>query len=205
VAGCSYSLLHPVFPGASDRFSLAEIPGVKTFYPESAREGFINFDAEKSWREKIVVLIILNSIQFEAEKFETRTMPTPNMKGKEIIYWIKVGTDDKRLATDLQRFLEGAPKFIELKVPSAFIAVKTELESYRMFPGKQGDAIPSREESKQRAASKTTKLERETLSETVKADEAEVPASGPEEIRMEILLRRTLPAVPEKQTQSPYG
>ena len=152
-----------------------------------------------------MVLIFLNSIQFEAEKFETRTMPTPNMKGKEMIYWIKVGTDDKRLATDLQRFLDGAPKFIELKVPSAFVAVKTELESYRVFPAKQGDAIPSREESKQRSSSKASKLERETLSETVKTGEAEVPANAPEQIRMEILLRRTLPAVPEKQTQSPYG
>ena len=151
-----------------------------------------------------MVLIFLNSIQFEAEKFETRTMPTPNMKGKEIIYWIKVGTDDKRLATDLQRFLEGAPKFIELKVPSAFVAVKTELESYRVFPAKQSDAIPSREESKQRAG-KADKSDRETVSETVKAGDSEGPLESPEQTKMEILLRRTLPAVPEKQTQSPYG
>jgi hypothetical protein len=148
-----------------------------------------------------LVLIFLNNIQFEADKFETRTMPTPNMKGKEIIYWITLGTEDKRLATDLQRFLEGAPKFIDLRVPSAFISAKTELESYRVFPPKQKDVIPPREENKQRSGGK--KLERETLSETVRSEEAENPAV--EQIRMEILLRRALPAVPEKQTQSPYG
>ncbi|MFI5420660.1 MAG: hypothetical protein ACHQ1H_06800 [Nitrososphaerales archaeon] len=128
-------------------------------------------------------------------------MPTPNMKGKEIIYWITLGTEDKRLATDLQRFLEGAPKFIDLRVPSAFISAKTELESYRVFPPKQKDVIPPREENKQRTGGK--KLERETLSETVRSEEAENPTV--EQIRMEILLRRALPAVPEKQTQSPYG
>jgi len=148
-----------------------------------------------------LVLIFLNNIQFEADKFETRTMPTPNMKGKEIIYWITLGTEDKRLATDLQRFLEGAPKFIDLRVPSAFISAKTELESYRVFPPKQKDVIPPREENKQRSGGK--KLERETLSETVRSEEAENPTV--EQIRMEILLRRALPAVPEKQTQSPYG
>ena len=122
-------------------------------------------------------------------------MPTPNMKGKEIIYWITLGTEDKRLATDLQRFLEGAPKFIDLRVPSAFISAKTELESYRVFPPKQKDVIPPREENKQRSGGK--KLERETLSETVRSEEAENPTV--EQIRMEILLRRALPAVPENR------
>ena len=149
-----------------------------------------------------MVLIFLNNIQFEADKFETRTMPTPNMKGKEIIYWITLGTDDKRLSSDLQRFLEGAPKFIDLRVPSAFISAKTDLESYRVFPPKAKDVVsPPREENKQRAGSK--KLDRETLSETVRNEPAQSPAA--DQIRMEILLRRTLPAVPEKQTQSPYG
>jgi hypothetical protein len=152
-----------------------------------------------------VVLIFLNSFQFEAEKFETRTMPTPNMKGKEIIYWIKVKTDDKRLATDLQRFLEGAPKFIELRVPSAFIAVKTELENLRVFPPKHTDAVPAREESNQGTVAKSARAEHETVSETLKQDSPESEEETDEQIRMEILLRRTLPAVPEKQTQSPYG
>ena len=80
---------------------------------------------------------------------------------------------------------------------------KTELESYRVFPPKQKDVIPPREENKQRTGGK--KLERETLSETVRSEEAENPAGTVEQIRMEILLRRALPAVPEKQTQSPYG
>src|ERR1700747_2757745 len=101
-----------------------------------------------------MVLIFLNNLQFEADKFETRTMPTPNMKGKEIIYWITLGTEDKRLATDLQRFLEGAPKFIDLRVPSAFISAKTELESYRVLPPKQKDAVPPREENKVKAGGK---------------------------------------------------
>src|ERR1700752_3556588 len=104
-----------------------------------------------------MVLIFLNSIQFEADKFETRTMPTPNMKGKEMIYWIKVSTDDKRLAQELQRFLDGAPKFIDLRVPSAFISVKTELESFRVFPPKSRDALPAKQESKQRAVAKNPK------------------------------------------------
>ncbi len=73
-----------------------------------------------------MVIIFLNNIQFEADRFETRTMPTPNMKGKEVIYWIKVSTEDKRLASDIQKFLESAPRFIELRVPNAFISTKTE-------------------------------------------------------------------------------
>jgi hypothetical protein len=132
-----------------------------------------------------MVVILLNSIQFEAERFETRTMPTPNMKGKEVIYWIKVGTEDKRLASDLQKFLEGAPRFIELKVPSAFISTKTELESFRVLPQK-------------------------SPAQTIAQKEVEIAAKQPaedskEQIRLEILLRRTLPETPEKQSQSPYG
>ncbi len=125
-----------------------------------------------------MVVILLNSIQFEAERFETRTMPTPNMKGKEVIYWIRVNTDDKRLATEIQKFLDGAPKFIDLKVPSAFISTRTELES----------VIPMRE-----AIAQTEKV-------TTNSEE-----SSKESYRLEIVLRRTLPETPEKQSQSPYG
>jgi hypothetical protein len=129
-----------------------------------------------------MVVIILNSIQFEAERFETRTMPTPTMKGKEVIYWIKVSTDDKRLASDIQKFLEGAPKFIELKVPSAFISTRTELEDFHVLPMKNtGQAIAPRE--KVGASSEASK----------------------DSFRLEIILRRTLPESAEKQSQSPYG
>jgi hypothetical protein len=124
------------------------------------------------------VVIILNSIQFEAERFETRTMPTPNMKGKEVIYWIKVNTGDKRLATEIQKFLDGAPKFIELKVPSAFISTRTELEN----------VVPLREAIAQ-----------------AESTESGSEQSSKESYRLEIVLRRTLPETPEKQSQSPYG
>ena len=128
-----------------------------------------------------MVVIILNGIQFEAERFETRTMPTPSMKGKEVIYWIKLSTGDKRLASDIQKFLEGAPKFIELRVPSAFISTKTELE----------DFIPHKEA-------------RQTIARKDSTDtSSEVASKG--SFQMEILLRRTLPETPEKQSQSPYG
>ena len=135
-----------------------------------------------------MVIIFLNNIQFEADRFETRTMPTPNLKGKEVIYWIKVSTNDKRLASDIQKFLEGAPRFIELRVPSAFISTKTELESFRVLPLRD---------------SKQTITQREELETTAKdsGDESE----SKEQFRLEVLLRRTLPETPEKQSQSPYG
>lgn len=133
-----------------------------------------------------MVVVLLNNIQFEAERFETRNMPTPDMKGKEVIYWIKVKTEDRRLASDLQRFLEGAPSFIELKVPSAFISTRTELETFRTFP--QG-------ESKQ-ALARQGESETGTFSTGV--------AEG-DSFRLEILLRRTLPESGRKQSQSPYG
>lgn len=133
-----------------------------------------------------MVLVLLGGIQFEAERFETRTMPTPDMKGKEVIYWVKVNTEDKRLASELQKFLEGAPNVIELRVPSAFVATKTELETFRVFPQK---------ESKQ------------TLSQEGELESTSNQAEGSERdsFRLEILLRRTLPETPQKQTQSPYG
>lgn len=133
-----------------------------------------------------MVLVLLGGIQFEAERFETRTMPTPDMKGKEIIYWIKVSTDDKRLASDLQKFLEGAPNLIELKVPSAFVSTKTELETFRVFP---------RKESKQTLAQMG---ELESSTDQSSADYRD-------SFRLEVLLRRTLPETPQKQTQTPYG
>jgi hypothetical protein len=131
-----------------------------------------------------VVLIILNEIKFEATKFETRTMPTPDMKGKEMIYWIKVDTTDRRLVTELQRFLGGSSQYIELKVPSAFIGVRTELEAYKA----QKD--PER---------KTARIEEEKTS-TIQEEQ------GVEErYSVEIVLRRLLPETKTGQTQAPYG
>jgi hypothetical protein len=130
-----------------------------------------------------VVLIILNEIKFEASKFETRTMPTPDMKNKETIYWIQVHTSDKRLVTDLQRFLGGSSQYIELRVPSAFIAVRTELEGY--------------------------KAQRETPQLSSKEDKTSVQQHGEvpyeESYSVEIVLRRQLPEVKTGQTQAPYG
>lgn len=134
-----------------------------------------------------MVWVKLNSFEFEAEKFETRTMPTPDMKGKEVIYWIKIRTGDKRFATELSRFMDGAPKFIDLRVPSALIAAKTEIESFRPVKAAvEGDDVTQRQ-------TKTG----EVLSE--KGPSAET------EWRFEIVLRRTLSNSSEKQTQSPYG
>lgn len=133
-----------------------------------------------------MVLVLLGGIQFEAERFETRTMPTPDMKGKEVIYWIKVSTEDKRLASELQKFLEGAPNTFELKVPSAFVVTKTELETFRVFPQK---------ESKQTLYQKGDEESTSNQAESAERDS----------FRLEIVLRRTLPETPQKQTQSPYG
>ena len=139
-----------------------------------------------------MVVIILGTLQFEAEKFESRTMPTPNMKGKEVIYWIKVVTKDKRLATDLQRFLEGAAHFIDLRVPSAFVSAKTELESFKMIPSNPiaGESISGKimKEKSKKSCGEESRGETEF-----------------EDIRLEIVLRRTLPETPAKLTQSPYG
>lgn len=135
-----------------------------------------------------MVVVILNSIQFEAEKFESRTMPTPNLKGKEMIYWIKVATEDKRLATELQKFLEGAAHYIDLKVPSAFVSTKTELESFKVVPSKESMAQGSL------SAKGRNQIEEDPTGET-----------NHEKFRIEIILRRTLPETPPKMTQSPYG
>ena len=139
-----------------------------------------------------MVVIILGTLQFEAEKFESRTMPTPNMKGKEVIYWIKVVTKDKRLATDLQRFLEGAAHFIDLRVPSAFVSAKTELESFKMIPSNPiaGESISGKimKEKSKKSGGEESRGETEF-----------------EDIRLEIVLRRTHPETPAKLTQSPYG
>ena len=138
----------------------------------------------------------MNNLQFEAEKFETRTMPTPNMKDKEMIYWIKVSTDDKRLASELQRFLEGAPKYIDLRVPSVFVSAKTELEDFRVFPPKeQGNTREVRKDDSKSLGGGSASSKEALASET----------REPVLIRLEIVLRRTLPQSPEKQTQSPYG
>jgi hypothetical protein len=133
-----------------------------------------------------MVLIIMNKIQFEAEKFETRTMPTPNMKGKEMIYWIRVTTSDKRLATDLKRFLDSPPKYIDLRVPSTFISAQTELESFRPLSPK----LTSKQEPMKRD---------DQITEAVGSSQEE------DSFRFEIVLRRTLSEATTRSTQSPYG
>ena len=139
-----------------------------------------------------MVVIILGTLQFEAEKFESRTMPTPNMKGKEVIYWIKVVTKEKRLATEQKRILEGAAHFIDLRVPSAFVSAKTELESFKMIPSNPiaGESISGKimKEKSKKSGGEESRGETEF-----------------EDIRIEIILRRTLPETPAKLTQSPYG
>jgi hypothetical protein len=87
-----------------------------------------------------LVFVILGTLHFEAEKFETRTMPTPDLKGKEMIYWIRLRTLDRRLVSDLKRFLDGSGRYVDLRVPGAFIWVKTELEDARFAPdlGREG-------------------------------------------------------------------
>jgi hypothetical protein len=131
-----------------------------------------------------MVLVMLNEIRFEASKFESRTMPTPDMKGKEVIYWIKVETRDKRLATDLQRFLSGSAKYIDLRVPSAFIATKTELEDYRPQSSRSYSST-----SEARSSSVQEQRERE----------------NEEKFQVEIILRRLLPDARTGLSQSPYG
>ena len=141
-----------------------------------------------------MVWVKLNNFEFEAEKFETRTMPTPDLKGKEIIYWIRIRTEDKRLATDLGRFMDGAPKFIELRVPSALIAAKTEVESFRKLPPK----IPP--------GSDTTQQDKQMKTSELLSDKQndENPDAG-DQWGFEIVLRSTLSSSAERQTRSPYG
>jgi len=141
-----------------------------------------------------MVLILLNTIKFEAERFETRTMPTPDMKAKEMIYWIKVNTTDKRLVTDLQRFLEGSSQFIELHVPSAFIAVRTELESYRA-----SSSISSSSSNNQSGSSGGINVD------TNKSTQANQQQDVEERFFVEIILRRLLPEPKGGQIQAPYG
>jgi hypothetical protein len=139
-----------------------------------------------------LVWVRLNNFEFEAEKFETRTMPSPDMRDKEVIYWILLKTQDKRLATDLERFMDGAPKFIDLRVPSALIAAKTEVETFRKMAPKgvaSTDVLP------------VGKSKTEVLSEK----ESDESSTENYVWRFEIILRRTLPTASEKQTQSPYG
>jgi len=108
-----------------------------------------------------MVLVFLGNLQFEASKFETRTMPTPTMKGKEMIYWIKVETSDRRLVTDLERFLNGSSQFIELRVPSSFIAARTELESYIPLPPHYSPDSPSGRAQKGHSGVESDKEEQE--------------------------------------------
>ncbi len=161
-------------------------------------------DSKQVWVRRIgnkMVLIILNTIKFEAEKFETRTMPTPDLKSKEIIYWIRVNTPDKRLVGDLQRFLDGASQFIELHVPSAFIAVKTELESY-WPPGmiahgekRARNLVPPIDIDPKRPAPKSSES----------TDNIQSGQPIEERFLVDIVLRRMLPESRNQQTQAPYG
>jgi hypothetical protein len=132
-----------------------------------------------------MVLVILNEIKFEASKFETRTMPTPDMKGKEVIYWIKVETRDKRLATELHRFLKGSSQYIELRVPSAFIVAKTELEEYRSHLPRNYSSSSS-----------------DPRSSALQEQQGE---SEEEKFLIEIILRRLLPESKTGHNQTPYG
>jgi hypothetical protein len=114
-------------------------------------------------------------------------MPTPDMRNKETIYYILVQTSDKRLVTDLQRFLGGSSQHIDLRVPGAFISVKTELESYKA----------------RRANPKQSNSRNNRTSIVHENDEKEVEYE--EAYSVEILLRRQLPDARTGQTQSPYG
>jgi hypothetical protein len=138
-------------------------------------------------------------------------MPTPNMKGKEMIYWIKIATEDKRLATEVQRFLENSPKFIELRVPSALVSARTELESYRVFPlrdsASQGQRVQPRDESISSGEPSTDRkiLAQSRASPGSRQNKDDEPIQENELMRLEIILRRTLPEASGKQTQTPYG
>jgi hypothetical protein len=141
-----------------------------------------------------MVWVKLGTFEFEAEKFETRTMPTPDLKGKEIIYWIKIVTEDKRFATDLSHFMEGAPRSVDLRVPGALISARTEIESFHKMAPRP--LVPE----------ETSQLNRQVKGgEILSQNRPENDAAEPVLWRFEIILRRTLPGSPEKQTQSPYG
>lgn len=144
-----------------------------------------------------MVWVKLNVFEFEAEKFETRTMPTPDMKGKEVIYWIRIVTPDKRRATDLQRFMDGAPKYIDLRVPSVLVAARTEVESFHQI-SPTGLPVAGREAEEGGDKENTGSV----LSEK-EAGTTDVETGG--QWRFEIILRRTIPSSSERQTQSPYG
>jgi len=118
------------------------------------------------------------------------------MKGKEVIYWIRIVTPDKRRATDLQRFMDGAPKFIELRVPSALVAAKTEIESFRQIPPK-GLPVSRGELTKESGEGKNSVVSEKNVDP--------VDLNSEVQWRFEIVLRRTLPNSSERQTQSPYG
>jgi hypothetical protein len=118
-------------------------------------------------------------------------MPTPNMKGKEMIYWIKVETQEKRLVTDLEHFLKGASQQIDLRVPSAFVAAKVELETSSSVYDQSENKSEGRGESRP-----LEQLEKENRVGKAVVDKTYV---------IEIVLRRTLPDQPTKQSQSPYG
>ena len=138
-----------------------------------------------------MVLVFLGSLQFEASKFETRTMPTPDMKGKEMIYWIRVESRDKKVVTNMEHFLKGASQQIDLRVPSAFIAAKVELEN---SPG-----VYVQTEKKNEGGTDLRSLEQLEKESNLSA------AEGGKTYVIELILRRALPDQPTKQSQSPYG
>jgi hypothetical protein len=145
-----------------------------------------------------MVLVILGSLQFEAAKFETRTMPTPDMKGKEMIYWIRIETQDKRLVTELERFLKGASQYIDLKVPSAFIAVRAELENYKVSDPEQGKK--GTDQTKENRAE--SRHPGQQIEETAKENHLQ---EDERKHFFEIVLRRTIPSQQSNPAQSPYG
>ncbi|GEM_PF-1399824 len=166
-----------------------------------------------------MVLVFLDSLRFEASRFETRTMPTPDLKGKEIIYWIKVETVDRRLAVDLHRFLKGAPKTIELRVPSAFIVAMTELETFwpQVLDIEVGEARSSIQSDQKRvdsekSGSSTGKLLPARADSRARSGEAawelnENQLGGSKKYVVEIVLRRAVSSSSStrQQSQSPYG
>jgi hypothetical protein len=154
-----------------------------------------------------MVLVLLGGLQFEASKFETRTMPTPTMKGKEMIYWIKLETEDRRLVTDVERFLKGAPQYIELRVPSAFIVAKVELENYTPPSERFAREGQSSELSSSTDSRRLEQLNERSAGKGGSAADFEGAGDDRKKIyTIEIGLRRGLVDQPTKNSsQSPYG
>ncbi len=148
-----------------------------------------------------MVIVDLGSIRFEAEKFESKIMPTPDLKGKEMIYWIRFDTEDKRMVADLRRYLDVPSKVVELKVPSLFVWAKAELEVCRIEPRKNGE----QDQNKNRATgpSKEEPYTISARSRSLESQDLESQELDNGAFTVEIVLRRAIPESPKRQ--SPYG